>query len=420
MDGDMIMICAIGGFVLLMLAEFIWGLVKRRKLYRLNDTVTNLNIGVGSQVFGLLYQAVILAAFFWVYDNFAIFHIPVNIWTVLVIAVGYDFLFYWAHRWGHEMNIFWGAHVVHHQSEEYNLSVALRQPWFHSLLAFFIFLPLPLLGFDPLAVLGYSLFSTLYQFYIHTKAIGKMPRWFEFLFNTPSHHRVHHAVNEKYIDRNHGAVLIIWDRLFGTFAAEEEEPTYGITTPFRSFNPVWSNFHYYFEMWERMKTMHWKDKVKMIFARPGWTPGGPPPAELIRQVDLRREKFDTPPTPLGLNVYVFAQFILIMAAAVGYIAFFEELGAFARWYFAGLMILSMTICSGIFERKKWVFFAEYARLMMVAASLNIFYYVHYIDWFVIMAVGSIAGLVIFYTWFSISLGMNYRKLMTPGRFKIDG
>ena len=411
MDGDQIMIFAIGGFMLLMLIEYIFSALKKRKLYRLNDTITNLNIGVGSQIFGLLYKVILVGAFVWVYDKFAIFHIPVNIWTILVIAVVYDFFFYWAHRWGHELNVFWGAHVVHHQSEEYNLSVALRQPWFHPLMAFFIFLPMPLLGFDPYVILGYSLFSTLYQFWIHTKVLGKMPKWFEYIFNTPSHHRVHHGVNEKYIDRNHGAVFIIWDRLFGTYAEEEEEPTYGITSQFKSWNPIWSNFHYYFEMWEKMKFMNLKNMVKMIFARPGWTPDGPPPSELIKAVDLGRDKFNTK-TPLGLNVYILAQFALIITAVVAYMAHFEEMTVFYQWYFAGLMILSMTICSGIFEKKKWVFFAEYGRLIMVAASVNAFYYINYADWFVIMAIGSVIGLIVFYTWFSISLGLNYRSLMT--------
>lgn len=413
MDGSMIMIYAIVAFFALMFAEYAYGWIKRRNLYRLNDTVTNLNIGIGSQVFGLLYKVVIVGAMVGIYKEFALFNIPTNLFTILVIAVIYDFLFYWAHRWGHEMNLFWGAHVVHHQSEEYNLSVALRQPWFHSLLAFFIFIPLPLLGFDPYAVLGYSLFSTLYQFWIHTKAIGKMPAWFEFVFNTPSHHRVHHAVNEKYIDRNHGAVFIIWDRIFGTYAEEEEEPTYGITSQFKSFNPVWANFHYYADMLRAMKGLRFKDKLRMVFARPGWSPDGPSPKELIKEVALDREKFDTE-TPLGLNVYVATQFALITWSLIAYMNHFETLSVFYQWWFAGLMLLSMAIMGGIFEKKRWVFFAEYGRLLMVAVSVNVFYYTWYIDWFTIMAVFSVVSMVVFYVWFSISLSRNYKAILIKG------
>ena len=418
MNDDLIMLYAIGGFVLLMLLELVIGVFKKKKLYRLNDTVTNLNIGIGSQIFGLLYKVIIFGALVGAYNQFAIMHIQVNIWTVLICAILYDFTFYWAHRLGHEMNIFWGAHVVHHQSEEYNLSVALRQPWFHSLMSFFLFLPLPILGFDPMVILSISLVSTLYQFYIHTKLIKRMPKFFEFLFNTPSHHRVHHGINAKYIDKNHGAILIIWDRLFGTYAKEEEEePTYGITTQFKSQNPLWSNFHYYAELWQIMKPMNVWNQMKMIFAKPGWTPDGPDPKEIIAQTNLEREKYD-PQVPLGFSVYVFTQFILIMTAIVAYMSHFEELSTFFQWYFAGLIILSMTICGGIFEKKKWVFFAEYGRLLMVAFSVNAFYYFKYIDWFEIMAISTGICLVVFYTWFSISLRINYRLILFPDKSEI--
>ena len=410
MDGGNVMAIAIGGFALLMVVELIYGLWKKKNLYRLNDTIANLNIGVGSQVFGLLYKVVIYGALVGAYHHFAFFKLPVNIFTIIACAVLYDFIFYWAHRWGHEVNIFWGAHIVHHQSEEYNLSVALRQSWFHGLLSFFMFLPIPLLGFDPIVILGVSLFSTLFQFWIHTKTIKKMPAWYEFIFNSPAHHRVHHAVNEKYIDKNHGAVLIIWDRIFGTFKAEEETPTYGITTQFKSLNPVWSNFHYYFEMWEQMKHMNLGNKFKMLFAKPGWTPNGPSPKELIKQVDLNREKHD-PKIPLGLGIYVFVQLLFIVWALVAYMNHFDEMTAFFQWFFAGLIILSMTICGGIFERKKWVFFAEYARILMVVFSVNTFYYFYHVDWLMVMMAFSIVSAIVFYAWFSISLSRNYKEIL---------
>lgn len=404
------MLIAIGGFVLLMLIEFIYGKFKKKQLYRLSDTITNLNIGIGSQIFGLLYKVVIYGAIYGVYQYFAIFKIPINVWSVLACVVLYDFIFYWAHRWGHEMNLFWGAHVVHHQSEEYNLSVALRQPWFHSLLSFFMFLPLPIIGFDPILILSVSLFSTLFQFWIHTKEIGKLPKWYEFIFNSPSHHRVHHGVNPKYIDKNHGAVLIIWDRIFGTYAEEEEEPTYGITTQFKSLSPLLSNFHYYGEMWKLMKTMNWKNKLKMIFAKPGWTPNGRPIEEQIAEVDLNRSKYH-PIVPIGLGIYAFVQFAFIMWAVVAYMNHFSELSTFFQWFFAGLMVLSMSICGGILEKKKWVFFAEYVRLIMIVFSVNTFYYINYFDWFTIMLVFSSICMVVFYSWFSISLSKNYKEIL---------
>lgn len=409
MNGDMIMTFAILGFVVLMLTELIHGYFKKKKLYRLNDTITNLNIGAGSQVFGLLYQGLILGVFVFVHQRWAITQLPINIFTILACAVLYDFTFYWAHRWGHEVNIFWGAHIVHHQSEEYNLSVALRQSWFHSLLSFFLFIPLPLLGFDPILIGAYSLFSTLFQFWIHTKSIKKMPHWFEFIFNSPSHHRVHHAVNEKYIDKNHGAVLIIWDRLFGTFQKEEESPTYGITTQLKSMNPLWSNFHYYVELKQQMKSMNLWQKFKLLFAKPGWSPDGPPPSELIKHTKLDRAKYN-PTLPNEMGIYVFVQLIFIVWATVAYMNHFADLSLFFKWFFAGLIVLSMTICSGLFEKKKWVFFAEYARILMVGFSVNTFYYFNHADWFLTMLVFSIISAAVFYVWFSLALRKNFKLI----------
>ena len=404
------MLLAIPAFILLMVAEWLIGRRRNQRLYRLNDALTNLNIGVGNQVVGLLYKGVVFGLIFFVYQRFALFEIPVTWWSVLLCAVLYDLIFYWAHRWGHEVNLFWGAHVVHHQSEEYNLSVALRQPWFHHLMAFVLFLPLPLLGFDPLVIGGVSLFSTLYQFWIHTKTIHKLPRPVEYIFNTPSHHRVHHAVNPEYIDKNHGAVLIIWDRLFGTFREEEHEPTYGTTTQFRSMNPAWSNLQYFAGLFRTMRRYPLRDKIRLLFARPGWTPDGPSPDDQVAATDLARPKYD-PQVPIGFQLYTLLQFGIIVWALVAYMNHFEGLSAFHRWAFAGMIVLSLVITGGILEKKKWVYFAEFARLLGVAFTVNIFYYVHYIDWFTVMLAGSIAGFLVSAVWFGLSLRKNYREIL---------
>jgi alkylglycerol monooxygenase len=263
----------------------------------------------------------------------------------------YDFIYYWAHRWGHEINLFWGAHVVHHQSEEYNLSVALRQPWFHHLLAFALFLPLPLLGFDPLIIGGVSLFSTLYQFWIHTQTINKFPKVVEYIFNTPAHHRVHHAINHQYIDKNHAGVLIIWDRIFGTFQDEKEAEVYGITTQFESFSPVKANVDYYIYLLKSMKDFSIKDKFKMIFAKPGWLPNGESIEALLLKTNLNKVKFN-PTLPLGFSIYAIFQFVFIIWGLVAYMNNFDELSLAHQWYFGGLIILSLVICSGILESKK--------------------------------------------------------------------
>jgi len=182
---------------------------KNQKWYRLNDAITNLNIGIGNQVFSLFIKAILLWSYAYTMKEFSFFRLENTWYNFLFCILLLDFLFYWAHQWSHEINFLWGAHVVHHSSEEYNLSVALRQSWIHNLIAFFIFLPIRLIGFHPQTFILAASIHTLYQFWIHTQAIKKLPLWIEFWLNTPSHHRVHHGVNPQYIDKNYGGLLII-------------------------------------------------------------------------------------------------------------------------------------------------------------------------------------------------------------------
>ncbi len=393
--------------------ELYMGWRKGEKLYRFNDAITNLNIGVGSQVFGIFLKIILFGTYLLVHDNFAIMDIPTTWYTFILLLVAFDFLYYWAHRWSHEWNFLWGAHVVHHQSEEYNLSVALRQSWIHSLLAFFIFLPLPFLGFDPTHFLMVAGIVTLYQYWIHTKAIKKFPAWVEYVFNTPSHHRVHHGRNPKYIDKNHAATFILWDRLFGTFAEEEEEPTYGITNQFKSWNPTWANVDHYAYMWNNMKQMKsWKDKLRMIVARPGWLPDYMGGYQAPPELDKNQKKFDKKSSAI-LNVYIMMQFVLITWGLVSFLIHFDTMGWGFRITMAGLIILSTMTCGAILESKRWVIFTEYAKLLLAAVSINILYYYLFIDWFYIMLVSSSVLFIVLNFWFTLSWyrDQNMRKLV---------
>jgi alkylglycerol monooxygenase len=265
-------VIAIPVFLLMILVEYFATRKEHPEYYRLNDALTNLNVGVSHLLFKLLTTGLMFGAYVWTKDHFAMVELS-GLWAYVVVFILFDFCFYWAHRVGHEVNLFWGAHVVHHQSEEYNLTVALRQSWIHSLLAFVFFLPIAFLGVDILTLGIVASLNSFYQFWIHTKAVKRMPKWFEAIFNSPAHHRVHHGVNPKYIDKNHAGMFIIWDKLFGTFQEEEEEPTYGITKPLNSWNPAWANIHYYVEMYQAGKKFNSiKDKLKLVFAKPGWQP----------------------------------------------------------------------------------------------------------------------------------------------------
>jgi len=397
MNPNLPILIAIPFFVIAIFIELWYQKKKNQKWYRLNDAITNLNIGIGNQVFSLFIKAILLWSYAYTMNEFSFFRLENTWYNFLFCILLFDFLFYWAHRWSHEINFFWGAHVVHHSSEEYNLSVALRQSWIHNLIAFFIFLPIPLIGFHPQTFILAASIQTLYQFWIHTQAIKKLPWWIEFWLNTPSHHRVHHGVNPQYIDKNHGGLLIIWDRIFGTFEEEKEEVKYGITQNINSWNPAWANWHYYHDMWKlfRKAPNLWL-KLKVFFAKPGWDPTTNSIPNY--SVDLNRRVYDTQ-TSKSLQKYVIVQFCLAVFALSAFMWFFYELSWFFRISNSILILLTGVICGGIFENKNWVYKAEYLRLFLVLINLNVLYLKHFPNWFSITFIASLLGFVFFIIWF---------------------
>ena len=383
---------AIPLFFLSMGVELWYGRKKGLQWYRFDDTVTNLNLGIGSQATGTLTKLLVFGTYSYIYEHWRLLSLPENAWWMWIGAfLLFDYIYYWAHRLGHEWNYMWGAHIVHHQSREFNLSVALRQSWIHNLLSFFMFLPLAFMGIHPYILVGVAAFTTLFQYWIHTKAIRRMPRWFEFTFNTPSHHRVHHATNPQYIDKNYAATLILWDRLHGTFAEEVEEPVYGITQPFRSLNPVWANLHYYREMWQGMKREkgHVK-KIALIFKGPEYL--GRllnEPIEEVRPV---------PAASLSVKVYVLVQFFILTAGLVKYIMHFDELDTFYRVAGFGLIVATTHICAGLLENRPAAIVSEVLRIVCVLLVLNTLYYFNYKDWFAVMLTGSVALTLVSAVW----------------------
>lgn len=393
------MLYAIPFFLLLIALEWLESYRRQQQVYRLNDTITNLNIGIGQQATGLFLKMILLFIYVKIYENFSIFKLPSNAFTFIACLILFDLAFYWAHRWGHTINFFWGAHSVHHQSEEYNLSVALRQSWFHSTLSFFIFLPIAILGFDPKIFTTAAGINILYQFWIHTQMISKLPRIIEYIFNTPSHHRVHHAVNKQYIDRNHGGMFIIWDRLFGTFEEECETPIYGITEPLKSWNPVWANFQYYVMLWQKMKHIkRFRYKLYLWFAPPGWQPKEMGGFQAAADIRTQPPKYNAD-TSHYMKRYIVGQFTIIILGLTIYMYYFSGITPFYRASFLGLILISMLICGAIFEGKKWAWIAEHARLALVVLSLNSFYYFWYQQWFIVMLIASLVGFILFNVWF---------------------
>ena len=393
------MLLVIPFFFLFMAIEYGVGRLQKKKLYRFNDTITNLHLGIGNQAFSVLFKGLIGGVFIYIYSHFRFYTLVPSVWSLLLCVVLFDFLFYWAHRWSHEINFLWAAHLVHHQSEDYNLGVALRQSWFHNLLAFYIFLPVPLLGFGPEIFFPAAGINTVYQFWIHTKLVKKLPRWIEYVLNTPSHHRVHHGRNLKYLDKNHAGMFILWDRLFGTFQEEEEEPVYGVTIPFNSWNPLWSNVAYFNEMIAQMRaTPKQVDKLRTLLAKPGWRP-----AELGGMMVLKEPEMDSPVYDAGADTtasrYVLGQFMIILCGLVAYMMYYDELTLFFKFLLLILMVLSTVICGAIFEQKPWVKTAEVIRLLAVVSSLNALYYLHYTSFFMLMLGGTITGFAVLVWWF---------------------
>lgn len=266
---------AIPVFVVLMLVEIGIHAYERRDWYDTKDTFSSLAMGVGNVITGFFAKGIALAAYFLVYQ-FRLFDLGAQWWVWVLCFFAEDFAYYWHHRISHASRYFWASHVVHHSSQQYNLSTALRQTWTGLISGTWIFwIWLPLLGFHPLMIGVLQSISLIYQFWIHTESIGKLWWPIEAIFNTPSHHRVHHASDVKYLDRNHAGVLIIWDRLFGTFQLEEEQPTYGLTNNISSHNPLYIATHEWQSLLrDQMQPLTLRQRIGYLFGPPGYSHDG--------------------------------------------------------------------------------------------------------------------------------------------------
>ena len=264
---------AVPGFVLLVALEALADAVMRRDLYEIKDTAASLTMGVGNLLVNLLAK-VLQFSIFSALHRFAIFHIGYQWWAWVLIFFADDFTYYWFHRVSHESRFFWASHVVHHSSQRYNLSTALRQTWTGSFMGFVFWLWLPVVGFPPAMIMTIGAISLLYQFWIHTELIRSLGP-FERILNTPSHHRVHHGSNPKYIDRNHAGTLIVWDKLFGTYEPEDpaDAPRFGLTTNINTYNPVRIAFHEWVDMGHDVwNAPGWRNKLRYAFGNPAWRP----------------------------------------------------------------------------------------------------------------------------------------------------
>ena len=273
-----VIIYAIPFFVLAMLLEFFVASTKNIKSYTAKDAFSSIAMGLGNVFIGFVSKLFVFAALYYVYENLRIFTIPITWWSFIILFFLDDFSYYWFHRTSHENRFFWASHVVHHSSKHYNLSTALRQTWTGSFYSFIFWLWLPLIGFHPGIIIFQMSISLLYQFWIHTELIQKTPKWIEFFFNTPSHHRVHHGSNPIYLDRNHAGILIIWDKLFGTFQPElkSEKVKYGLVVNIKTYNPIFIAFNEWGALFKDLNTKNIsvRNRIRYLYKPPGWKHDG--------------------------------------------------------------------------------------------------------------------------------------------------
>lgn len=269
-----IILYSIPVFFVLIFIEIFLDIRQKTSRYRINDALTSLSLGIISRTKLIVIFSFASIMYEWASEHLAIVQLPANSWITWVLSfVFYDFLYYWYHRLSHQINFLWASHVVHHQSEDYNLTTALRQTS-SSVLVWLFFLPSFVLGIPTEVLLVCGALNLVYQFWVHTQFVGKLG-WIERIFVTPSHHRVHHGQNSIYIDKNHGGVFILWDRIFGTFQEElDAEPVvYGIRRPVNSFNPIWANIHTWVSLLkDSYRANSLLDKIKIWFAPTGWRP----------------------------------------------------------------------------------------------------------------------------------------------------
>ena len=364
-------------FTLMILCEFIYGYLKKKNNYRLNDTVTSIGLGLMSRypaLLGLGVQGLVYAFISNQFNLGLLASYDPYVWVIAFIL--YDLSYYWLHRSHHQIKVLWASHVVHHHGEEYNLSTALRQTGTDFLFKWIFYTPMLLLGIPVEIFVTVAALNLIYQFWVHTEHIKRLGI-LDYIFVTPSNHRIHHAQNKEYIDANYGGVFILWDRMFGTFIDEREDlkPIYGTSKPLKSWNPLWANL----EVWSEMikdtwRTKRWRDKVALWFSTPKWRPADVSEKYPIKKNDLSQfEKFDTK-TSLFAKIFGFTHLVFVSIYTQGVL--FNS----ATIAYVDLMLISfnivtlMVFASFMYEKRTFVYYFELLRSLTVLALISVGYF----------------------------------------------
>ena len=365
---------AIPFFLLLIVIELAWGWSKGNNTYRVNDSLNSLSLGLLSTVTKFVFLNIGLLVFSRIEQNYAVWAFDMTSYAHwLVGLLFYDFLYYWFHRISHERQFFWGSHVVHHQSEDYNLSTALRQTSTSFLTTWVFFIPCFFLGMPIYMYVSIATAQLIYQFWVHTQHIPKLG-FIEWFMVTPSNHRVHHAQNKDYIDKNYGGLLIVWDRLFGTFKEEDEQlqPIYGIRSPLNSWNPLWANIHIFISMArDAWLTARWSDKFRVLWARTGWRPADVAARYPAEKSDLNNfNKYD-PQLRVKVNVGIIGQYFIVSIFHAWGAQQASQLSTELLWATVVAQAYTLIVIGALLEGKQTAGFLENTRLLVLAAMLYV-------------------------------------------------
>ncbi|MBK6339381.1 MAG: sterol desaturase family protein [Bacteroidetes bacterium] len=350
-------------YFVILLEFFILKFVKKTDI-RFQNTLTNLNFGFGYFMFKVSLGGLILISYEYLFKHFSILNIRFSWYNLIFIFFVYDFLFYLAHRVSHEVNFLWAMHSPHHQSEDFNLSVAARSAWFHGSFIFIVFMLAAIIGFEPKLFFSVVAINVLVVFIAHTSVFQNYPGFLNKILVTPKYHSVHHACNPQYINKNHGSCFIIWDKMFGTFADIDEKPVFGVTEAYQSWDPVNAHIQPYADLIRITRnTQKWQEKIKLWFAFPGYIPESYNGPEIIAHtIDAKtHEKFE-PKISRNWTIYVTIQFSIMMVFVSIFLEKYREIDDVYKWLFIGFYLISSIILSKIQEGKTNVLSFEVLRI----------------------------------------------------------
>ncbi|WP_348824329.1 sterol desaturase family protein [Flavobacterium aestuarii] len=354
---------AVPFFAVFMFLEYYISVRKNKKLHHFNESIANLNVGIAERIADLLTTGTFFFVFSWLHANFSIFSIESTAVTWVLLFFATDLLWYWYHRFGHTVNLFWASHIVHHQSDDFNYTAAARITVFQAIARGLFWCVLPIIGFKPEMITILLLIHGTYPFFTHTQLVGKLG-WLEYIIVTPSHHRVHHSSNPEYLDKNYGDMLIIWDKIFGTFIEETTEPKFGLTKPLGSYSFLWQHFHYVLELavaFRMAKTFRQKAKVIL---------GGPNDIDARIRLLLERKFSKETVAPdvkysKKLTNSIIAKTILTMLVLFLTILFSEFIIAFNIFLITVFIVLSVIATGAMLDQKKWIFHLDFLRGIII-------------------------------------------------------